>query len=118
MSVSTRTAPAQIGFGGIKSALAAMALVVIIAAAVAFAATRTAPAATITQANPVPVPAYLDKGSRAEQVLPAIPFVDRDKDLTLNLGTSTHPYNTYGGWGGPRLTAPDPGKGGNGTRLA
>ena len=88
MSASTRTAPAQIGFGRFPAILAAMALVVILAVAVALVAVNTAKstpaAATVKGAPP---PAFIDHGSRDEMGAGTV-------------GTTTH---NYGGWGGPRL---------------
>ena len=79
MSASTRTAPAQLGFGGFATALVAMALIVILAAAVAFAAlngTKVAPA-TGTGAQNVP---FVDHGSRGELSIPVPAYIWHDSD--------------------------------------
>jgi hypothetical protein len=119
MSASTRTVQGQIGYGGYKSALVALALVVIMAATVAFVAlnaSRTAPAAPA--AAPVPVPQLLDKGSRGETIIPTIPFVDRDKFLMDYSGNSiVNGVLGYNGFGGPWVER-ETGKGGGGTRIA
>ena len=87
MSASTQTAPAQLGFGRIPSAFAALALVVILAVAVALVALSGTKAAPITSgAKGAPPPAVIDHGwSNGETVI-----------LPNNV-----PY--YGGWAGPRL---------------
>jgi hypothetical protein len=87
MSASTRTAPAQIGFGRFPAALAAMALVVILAVALALAAvngSKSTPAAAAVKG--APPPAFIDHGSRDE----------------LNLGAGATGTQSYGGWNGPR----------------
>jgi hypothetical protein len=122
MSASTRTVQGQIGYGGYKSALVALALVVIMAATVAFVALSASRTATVAPAAaPVPAPAYLDRGSRGEVLIPAIPFVDRDKGLMDYSGNTIveGAQGNFGGWGGPRLDKPSTGSGGhNGTRFA
>jgi hypothetical protein len=130
MSASATTAQAGIGFGGFKSALAALALVVILAATVAVVALGVSRSATpAVEANPIQVPAVLDKGSRDEMnAAPAIPYIiDRDKGAINAFGNETVPG--YGGWNGPRQAGPGdlskddtyvPARGGghNGTRFA
>jgi hypothetical protein len=90
MSASTRTAPAQLSFGRVPSAFAALALVVILAVVVAIVALNGTKAASVTTRSVgAPPPIGYDHGSsNGETVfLPkAIPH--------------------YGGWGGPVLTAP------------
>jgi hypothetical protein len=93
MSASTRTVPAQFGFGRLPSALAMLALVVILAAAVAIVALNgTKAAAPVTSgAKGQPPPAVIDHGwSSATKVAPALPA-----------GTSP-----YGGFGGPAAPVP------------
>jgi len=89
MSASTRTVPAQMGFGRLPSAFAALALVIILAVAVAIVALGSTKAAPIVEsgAKGAPPPAFIDHGwSGAVNYAPAIPE-----------GTSP-----YGGYGGPR----------------
>jgi hypothetical protein len=87
MSASTQTAPAQLGFGRVPSAIATLALVVVLAVAVAIVAlngTKAAPTTGGTKA--APPPAVIDHGwSNGETVI--LPK------------TIQHP----GGFGGPRL---------------
>jgi hypothetical protein len=92
MSASTRTVPAQFGFGRLPAALAMLALVAILAVAVAIVAlngTKAAAPAT-SGAKGAPPPAVIDHGWSSAQ------------DYTPELPAGTSPY---GGFGGPR-TAP------------
>ena len=114
MSASTRTVPAQIGFGRLPSALAMVALVLIIAVAVAIVAlngTKAAAPAT-SGAKGAPPPIGYDHGSSGVQQfapdLPAAAFPAIPNDH----GWSSSQYYTpaipdgasqYGGFGGPRV---------------
>ncbi|HEX5014952.1 MAG TPA: hypothetical protein VFV72_12430 [Candidatus Limnocylindrales bacterium] len=107
MSASATTAQAGIGLGGFKSALAALALVVILAATVAVVALGVSrSAAPAAEVNSIQAPAVLDKGSRDEMGVPAVPF--RNDGIP-----------SYGGWNPGSYQIPAaPGKGGHGTRIA
>jgi hypothetical protein len=116
MSASTRTAPAQLGLGGLPTAIIAMALVVIIAAAVAFAAlngTKVAPA-TGTGAQNVPL---VDHGSRGELSIPVPAYIWHDGDDYAPAGPVSGP-ESFGGWNGPRLVEGTRNGGNNGLRIA
>jgi hypothetical protein len=87
MSASTRTAPAQVSFGRIPLAFAALALVLLLAVAVAIVALNGSKAAApAVTSHGAPPPAVIDHGwsSGETVILPkAIPHM--------------------GGWGGPVL---------------
>ncbi|MFL5726316.1 MAG: hypothetical protein ACJ765_04480 [Chloroflexota bacterium] len=91
MSASARTAPAQMGFGRLPSAFAALALVVILAATVAIVALNGTKAATpVSPAKAIAPPAVIDHGwSNGE----------------TRIGTTWAPslIPSYGGFAGPRL---------------
>lgn len=127
MSASTRTVPAQIGWGGFPSALAALALVVILAVAVALMAINVkATPAVQSSAKGAPAPAFIDHGSRGEFVIPAKPnvvFYDHNVDITGTYGTSGSAQTTGilsgGGWTPAAAAGLSAGKGAgsNGPRL-
>jgi hypothetical protein len=86
MSASTRSVPAQAGFGRFPSTLAALALVVILAVAVAIVALNGTKATPVSDgAKGAPPPAVIDHGwSNGETVI-----------LPENI-------SHFGGWNGPR----------------
>jgi len=88
MSASTRTAPAQLSFGRVPSALAALALVVILAVAVAIVALNGTKVAAPAKAGSVgaPPPIGYDHGSSNGETV----FLPKN-------------ISHFGGWGGPSL---------------
>jgi hypothetical protein len=105
MSASTRTVPAQVGWGRFSSALAALALVVILAVSLAIVALGGTKAAPAAEANPAPAQQYVEPPSRSD----------------FHLGGTSGASGTggFGGWNGPRAGSSVESSGGhNGTRIA
>lgn len=117
MSASATTAQAGIGFGGFKSALAALALVVILAATVAVVALGVSRSATpAAEVNSIQAPAVLDKGSRGEMVQPGIPYIiDRDHGSVNSFRNDGIP--SYGGWNPGAYQVPSTGAGKDDTYI-
>ncbi|MFL5726317.1 MAG: hypothetical protein ACJ765_04475 [Chloroflexota bacterium] len=106
MSASTRTVPAQIGFGRFPTWLAALAVIAILAVSLAIVALNsTKSVAPVVAVKAIAPPAVIDHGwSNGETVIvarPNVPFYDHNVDITGTYGSAVAP--AYGGFGGPRL---------------
>ena len=116
MSASTNTVPAQVGFGRLPSAFAALALVVILAVAVAIVAlngTKASTPATSSGFGHGPGDWYYT--TTTEVGAPPAGYDHGSSSGELKWAPSLIP--SYGGFGGPRLTEPATGTSLPGQRL-